>query len=87
MRLTMRLMFQGPRNGSQGHLRSQTCGYADDVLGAGVLGMTAMLAMRGLGATFAALRHAYLGRSAEKDEHVLRAFFVALVAFGVLTGR
>ncbi len=54
--------------------------YADTVLGMGVVGMTAILAMRGFGATCAALRIAYSGRSAAKIEHVLWAFLAALLA-------
>ena len=58
--------------------------YADNVLGLGVVGMTAILAMRGLGATCAALRIAYVGRSAVSVNHVLWAFLAALLALVVL---
>lgn len=58
--------------------------YADQVLGIGVVGMTAVLAMRGLGATAAALRLAYLGRGAAKVDHVLWAFLAALIALAAL---
>ncbi|WP_120502188.1 MFS transporter [Roseovarius sp. EL26] len=58
--------------------------YADTVLGLGVVGMTTILAMRGLGAICAALRLAYLGAPAARVNSVLWAFLAALLALGVL---
>lgn len=58
--------------------------FADQVLEMGVIGMTVVLAMRGLGATTAALRLAYLGRAAARVDHVLWAFLAALIALAAL---
>lgn len=58
--------------------------YADQVLEMGVIGMTVVLATRGLGATAPALRLAYLGKGAARVDHVLWAFLAALIALAAL---
>ncbi len=58
--------------------------YSDQILGMGIVGVSAIMVARGIGATVAALWLAYGGASAATAERVLWAFLLYVVAVAVL---